>query len=121
MKFRSALLSVVTVAGVVVVNAPFAHADSYTQVGQASRAGRQVLLFRNNANGCLHAQGRSLRHGDEVYLLASSGENATATAAADGVVLDTRSRCSKHGTDYQGWVAVRGTDDGPMTASYRNF
>ncbi|RDI31218.1 hypothetical protein [Lentzea flaviverrucosa] len=121
MKFGSALLSAAAVAGMAVVSAPVAHADSYTQVGYASKAGRQVYLFRNNGNGCLHAQGRSLRWGDTVYVLASYGGNASVTANADGIVLDTPSRCAKHGTDYQGWVDIRGSDGGPMTGSYRNF
>lgn len=121
MRFRAALLSAVAVAGLTVVTTPVAHADSYTQVGYATRSGRQVLLFRNNGNGCLHAQGRSLRYGDTVYLLASYGGNRTVRAERDGIVLDTPSSCAKHGTDFQGWIKTFNSGEGPMTGSYRNF
>lgn len=120
-KVRAILLSAFAVAGLTVVPAPAAHADSFTQVGYGTKAGRQVYLWRNNANGCLHAQGKSMRNGDRVRLLMSMGDGASAPANADGVTVNTPSRCTKHGTDYWGYIDLLTSEEGPITPPYRNF
>lgn len=121
-KFHVLVLSALAVTGLAVVSAPAAQAGGYSQVGYASKNGRQVYLWRNNDTGCLHAQGRSMRAGDRVFLLASMGGNTEGYANAEGVVVDTPERCTKHGTDYNGWVdPVGSVVDGPMTQTYRNF
>ena len=120
-KARALLLSAFTVTSLTVVTAPAAHADAYSQVGYASGRGRQVYLWRNDGTGCLHAQGKSMRNGDKVLLLASMGGNVSASANADGVSVNTPERCTKHGTDYNGYLDLLGSEEGPMTGSYRNF
>jgi hypothetical protein len=118
---RALLLSAFAVTSLAVVTAPAAHASAFSQVGYATGSGRQVYLWRNDATGCLHAQGKSMRNGDRVLLLASMGGNVSAPANADGVSVNTPERCTKHGTDYSGYIDLLGSADGPMTGSYRNF
>ncbi|WP_086662618.1 hypothetical protein [Lentzea kentuckyensis] len=120
-KARALLLSTFALTSLVVVTAPAAHADTFSQVGYASGRGRQVYLWRNDTTGCLHAQGKSMRNGDRVMLLASMGGNVSAPANADGVSVNTPSRCTKAGTDYNGYIDLLGSEEGPMTGSYRNF
>ena len=56
-----------------------------------------------------------------MHLLSSTGDGASAAANAEGVTVNTPSRCTKHGTDYWGYIDLRTSEEGPETPPYRNF
>jgi hypothetical protein len=122
-KVRALLLTTFAVAGLAVVSAPAAQAATYTQVGYSTAFGRQVYLWRNNDDHCIHAQGKSMRNGDEVILQVVSGGmvigEAWDKANADGVSLNTRALCNKGGAEFKGLVKDANSN-GPET-KYRNW
>lgn len=119
-KFRAVLLSTLAMASLTVVTAPAAHAAGYTQVGYATAVGRQVYLWRNNDNYCIHAQGKSLRTGDQVLLSTDNGKETWVTADRMGVSRDTSAICDRGGVGYRGTVLVP-NGNGPVTYKYTNY
>ncbi|MFK0249904.1 hypothetical protein ACIQUM_34835 [Amycolatopsis azurea] len=123
-KVRALLLTTFAVTGLAVVSAPAAQAATYTQVGYATSIGRQVYLWRNNDNGCIHAQGKSMRNGDEVILQVVSGgmliDDDVQRATATGVSVNTQSLCYKGGNGFRGLVKDANAN-GPQTGTYQNW
>ncbi len=123
-RVRALLLTTFAVAGLAVVSAPAAQAAAYTQVGYATSFGRQVYLWKNNDNGCIHAQGKSMRNGDEVILRVVSGGMVLAEdvqrANATGVSVNTVSFCHKGGAGFRGLVKDANAN-GPETGTYQNW